>query len=105
MEGYYETKFIIKENLFFDNLTPNSAVMVNARVMPITLACLNHYIQNYGSDAIPSQKSLINIFKYFPPGNGGGVIGFFSMTEKDFFVSINDSFIRNFAYKTGIFYY
>ena len=61
----------------------------------------NYIIGNYGSNALPIQKPLINIYNYFPPGNGGGAIGFASMTKIDVLVSLNDTFLKNFAYETG----
>jgi len=106
MEGNIQTIFIVKSNLFFDNLSSHAVIMMNVNTLTnICFLCSNFIIENFGSDALPNQKSQINIYNYFPPGDGAGAIGFTSMTKIDVLVSLNDTFLKNFAYETGEFFF
>ena len=103
LEGNANTVIIIKRNVFFDNLSSNSAIMLSILDKPLNLLSSNYIIQNYGSDALPYQKSSINIYKYFPPGNGASAITFKSFSKDSILVSLNDTYHKNFGYKTGNF--
>ena len=101
LEANDKTKIIIYRNLFFDNLSRNAALLWTIFDESINLLASNFLIQNYGSDALPYQKPLININTYFAPGNGAGAVIFKSYVKNASLVSLSNIYYKNFAFKTG----
>lgn len=104
LEGSFLDNFIVYQNIFIQNFGPATSSLAFIGNGPqIFLSLCNYFIENFSNDANPSQINLITPNAYFPPGSGASTVGIKCLHFHAFYVSINDTYTKNFAYKMSFF--
>lgn len=102
LEGSNFDDFLIHKNVFFQNFAPTCSALIAIVQGPhIVVQISNLFLENYATDAAPSQINLITPKAFFKPGNGAATNGIKCIDPMAFYVSVNDTYIKNFAYKLG----